>query len=58
MKIATAEVMRKLDRRAIGELGIPGMVLMENAARGTVRAMFHHFPDLLTRRVGILAGRK
>jgi NAD(P)H-hydrate epimerase len=57
MKIATAEVMRKLDRRAIGELGIPGMVLMENAARGTVRAMFHHFPDLLTRRVGILAGR-
>jgi len=57
MKVATAEIMRKLDRRAIQEFGIPGMVLMENAARGTVRAMFHHFPDLPTRHVGILAGR-
>jgi len=57
MKVATAEIMRKLDRRAIQEFGIPGMVLMENAARGTVRAMFRHFPDLPTRRVGILAGR-
>ena len=37
MKVATAEIMRKLDRRAIEEFGIPGMVLMENAARGTVR---------------------
>jgi NAD(P)H-hydrate epimerase len=27
---------RKLDERAISEIGIPGMVLMENAARGCV----------------------
>jgi len=57
MKVATAEIMRKLDRRAVEEFGIPGLVLMENAARGTVRAMFQHFPDLLTQRVGILAGQ-
>jgi hydroxyethylthiazole kinase-like uncharacterized protein yjeF len=57
MKIATAEIMRKLDRRAIEEFGIPGLVLMENAARGTVSAMFRHFPGLLTQRVVILAGR-
>jgi hydroxyethylthiazole kinase-like uncharacterized protein yjeF len=57
MKIATAKIMRELDRRAIEEFGIPGLVLMENAARGTVSAMFRHFPDLRTKRVGILAGR-
>jgi NAD(P)H-hydrate epimerase len=57
MKVATAEIMRKLDRKAIDEFGIPGLVLMENAARGTVGAMFRHFPDLVQKRVGILAGR-
>jgi hydroxyethylthiazole kinase-like uncharacterized protein yjeF len=57
MKVATAEIMRKLDRKASEEFGISGLVLMENAARGTVSAMFRHFPDLLTKRVGILAGR-
>ena len=30
----TADEMRRLDRRAIEELGIPGPVLMENAGRG------------------------
>lgn len=57
MKLATAEIMRRLDRRAIEDFGIPGMVLMENAARAIVSAMFRYFPDLLTRRVGIFAGR-
>lgn len=57
MKVATAEILRKLDRKAIDEFGIPGLVLMENAARGTVAAMFRHFPGLAQRRVGILAGR-
>ena len=57
MKVATAEVMRKLDQRAISEFGIPGMVLMENAARGIVSTLFRSFPDLPTSRVGILAGR-
>ena len=57
MKVATAEMMRNLDRRAIGEFGIPGLVLMENAARGTVAAMLRHFPDLVRKRVAILAGR-
>jgi len=57
MKVATAEVMRRLDQKAIQEFGIPGLVLMENAARSTVSAMFRHFPGLLTQRVGIFAGR-
>jgi ADP-dependent NAD(P)H-hydrate dehydratase / NAD(P)H-hydrate epimerase len=57
MKVATAELMRRLDRRAIAEFGIPGLVLMENAARGTVNALFRFFPDLANRAVGIFAGR-
>ena len=57
MKVATAETMKKLDRKAIEEFGIPGLVLMENAARGTAGAMFRHFPGLLRMKVGILAGR-
>src|SRR3990172_9596054 len=32
----TREQSRQLDRRAIDECGIPGMVLMENAGRGSV----------------------
>ena len=32
MKLATAAEMRELDRQAIKDYGIPGMVLMENAA--------------------------
>ena len=32
--VFTAEEMRRLDRRAITELGIPGTALMENAGRG------------------------
>lgn len=57
MKVATAEMMRRLDRKAISEFGIPGLVLMENAARGVVNTLFRSFPDLLACRVGILVGR-
>ena len=38
MNLATAEQMRRLDRRAIEELGIPSLTLMEQAARAVVRA--------------------
>ncbi|MEM9594171.1 MAG: NAD(P)H-hydrate dehydratase [Acidobacteriota bacterium] len=44
MRILTAEAMRALDRRAIDEVGIPGMVLMENAAIGVVDAIAEQFP--------------
>jgi len=33
MKILTASQMREIDRQAIENLGIPGLVLMENAGR-------------------------
>ena len=54
MRILTADEMREVDRRAIEEIGIPGMVLMENAALGVVEAVADHFPD--ARDLAILCG--
>jgi NAD(P)H-hydrate epimerase len=42
MKLALASEMRELDRTAIEEYHIPGMVLMENAGRGTFGFMCEH----------------
>jgi hydroxyethylthiazole kinase-like uncharacterized protein yjeF len=39
MRILTAEAMREVDRAAIEGLGIPSLVLMENAALGVVDAL-------------------
>jgi NAD(P)H-hydrate epimerase len=39
MKLPTAREMQALDKCAIVEFGIPGIVLMENAGLGTVRMM-------------------
>ncbi len=54
MKILDAGQMAALDRRAIEEIGIPGPVLMENAAVGAVDALGLHFPQAET--VAIVAG--
>jgi NAD(P)H-hydrate epimerase len=45
MRILTAEAMREVDRAAIEELGIPSMVLMENAAIGVVEAIAEAYGD-------------
>lgn len=39
MRILTADAMREVDRSAIEDLGLPGLVLMENAALGVVDAI-------------------
>lgn len=39
MILVTAEQMREADRRTIEEVGLPGAVLMENAAQGAVRML-------------------
>jgi hydroxyethylthiazole kinase-like uncharacterized protein yjeF len=44
MRILTAEAMRALDRRVIEEVGLPSLVLMENAALGVVEAIARHYP--------------
>jgi hydroxyethylthiazole kinase-like uncharacterized protein yjeF len=45
MRILTAEAMREVDRAAIEDLGIPSLVLMENAAIGVVEALGEAFAD-------------
>src|SRR5512145_809930 len=53
--------MRRVDQRAIRELGIPGATLMENAGRGAAAAIQAALPELgLPRRgvrVAVVCGR-
>ena len=44
MRVLTAAAMREADERAIRQLGVPSLVLMENAAIGVVEALGERFP--------------
>ena len=57
MKIATAEQMKRIDRRAIREFGLPGTVLMENAAAAALSEMERFFDGLAGTRVGVICGK-
>jgi NAD(P)H-hydrate epimerase len=46
MKLLNAAQMQRLDRRTIDEIGLPGVVLMENAGRGVVEAIEQRFAPL------------
>jgi NAD(P)H-hydrate epimerase len=48
--------MREADRRTIDDIGIPGIVLMENAGRQIVSAMEAHIDGLHGGTVAVLAG--
>ena len=56
MKLVTAAQMRELDRRTIEDLGVPSLVLMENAGRGAYQVLRREFPEL-GGPVVILSGR-
>lgn len=57
MRVLNTQQMREADRRTIDEVGIPSIVLMENAGRQAVAAMEAAFEDLATSHVGVLCGR-
>ena len=57
MRILNAAQMREADRRTIDDIGIPSIVLMENAGRQVVAAMEAMHSDLLDRQVAVLCGR-
>ncbi len=57
MRVLNTEQMREADRRTIEDIGIPSIVLMENAGRQAVAAMEAAFDDLSTSRVGVICGR-
>ena len=57
MKVANAEEMQELDRKAIETYRIPGMILMENAGKGAAEAISDAFPDLQKKKIAIIAGK-
>ena len=56
MKILTAAEMREVDRRTI-ELGVPGLVLMENAGHRVVEFLARHYAPLEAQRIVVLCGK-
>jgi len=56
MKLATAEIMRELDRRTIEEVGIPGIVLMENAGAGCARFILSNYEEECLILVSVICG--
>src|ERR1051326_5143933 len=57
MRVLNTQQMREADRQTIDDVGIPSIVLMENAGRPDVAAMEAAFDDLQTCKVGVLCGR-
>jgi NAD(P)H-hydrate epimerase len=57
MRVLTAAQMKEADRRTIEEIGIPALVLMENAGRQVVAAIEAVHSDLIERKVAVLCGR-
>ena len=57
MRVLNTEQMREADRRTTEEIGLPSVVLMENAGRQVVAALEAHLDDLATQRVAVLCGR-
>jgi hydroxyethylthiazole kinase-like uncharacterized protein yjeF len=57
VRVLNTQQMREADRQTISEIGIPSIVLMENAGRQTVAAMEAAFDGLAASKVGVLCGR-
>lgn len=56
MYLVTAEQMRAVDRKTIEELGIPELVLMENAGKAIVDFLQEQFTELPQKNITIVAG--
>jgi hydroxyethylthiazole kinase-like uncharacterized protein yjeF len=57
VRVLNTEQMREADRRTIEDIGIPSIVLMENAGRQAVAAMEAAFEDITSSRVAVICGR-
>ncbi len=57
MRVLNARQMRDADRQTVEDLGVPSIVLMENAGRQVVAAMHATYNDVIDRRISILCGR-
>src|SRR5579884_2693776 len=56
MRVLTTAEMREVDRRTI-EMGVPGIVLMENAAHRVVEFLAEHCAPLGEQRIVVLCGK-
>ncbi len=57
MRVLNSSQMREADRRTIEDIGIPSLVLMENAGRQVVAAIEAIHTDLAEHQVAVLCGR-
>lgn len=57
MKVLTAQQMQEVDRRAIEDIGIPGVVLMENAGREVAAEIVSRYASHGLQRALVLAGK-
>ncbi len=56
IRVMSREQVRAFDRWAINELGIPGLVLMENAGRACVEVIQSFVHEKLGARIGVICG--
>lgn len=56
-KLVTAAQMREMDRRTIEDYGVPGIVLMENAALRVVDIIADRFGPLKGKRIAVVCGK-
>ncbi|PIQ45629.1 MAG: bifunctional ADP-dependent NAD(P)H-hydrate dehydratase/NAD(P)H-hydrate epimerase, partial [Deltaproteobacteria bacterium CG12_big_fil_rev_8_21_14_0_65_43_10] len=57
MKVVTSAIIQRLDRRAIEECGIPGIVLMENAGSRATEVIESYYPGLIKKKVAVFSGK-
>jgi NAD(P)H-hydrate epimerase len=57
MKVVTPSQMKEIDEFAIQSIGIPGVVLMENAALGIVNEIVGDFGDIKGKAICLFAGK-
>lgn len=57
MRVVTAVQMRELDRQAIADYGIPGLILMENAGLQVVKVIGEMLGSVRAKKISIFAGK-
>lgn len=57
IKVLSAQQMREIDRLSTEKLGIPSLLLMENAGRNVFHQIREKFPHLENERIAILCGK-
>ncbi len=57
MKIVEPQVMKDMDRKAVEEYGVPGLILMENAGRNVAEFVVKRYPSRIKRGVAVFCGK-